>query len=176
MDDEPREADEDASGDEGGDRALSAARLRGRRAALALFTVVAVAFIVSSTTQITRALFGMGLEPLPAGAAPGSPEQLCASGIQGLARALDRAGNRLSPVASAANDADTMAALRPGLSPEWDRADEVRAACDAARGGPSAWAALERLRVAEEQSGRLGREELSSVRSDVAAHLPADLR
>jgi hypothetical protein len=69
-----------------------------------------------------------------------------------------------------------MAALRPGLSPEWDRADEVRAACDAARGGPSAWAALERLRVAEEQSGRLGREELSSVRSDVAAHLPADLR
>ena len=110
----------------------------------------------------------------------GSPEQLCASGIQGLARALDRADDgrppAASPGASAANDADTSAALRPGLSPEWDHADEVRAACDAARGGPSAWASLQRLRVAEEQSGRLGREELSSVRSDVAAHLPADLR
>ncbi len=157
------------------DPGLSAARLRGRRLALAFVTVVSVAFIGSSTVQITRAVFGLGLVPLPAGAV-GSPERLCASGIQSLAQALDRASNRLSSVASAANDADTMKALRPGLSPEWDHADEVRAACDAAQGGPSAWASLERLRIAEEQSGRLGRDELSSVRSDVAAHLPADLR
>jgi hypothetical protein len=172
MDDEPRDADDD--------RGLSVARLRGRRVALALVTVVAVAFIVSSTVQITRAVFGMQLEPLPTGAAAGSPEQLCASGIQALARALDRADGRrssvASSVASARSDGDPAAALRPGLSPEWDRAEEVRTACDAARGGPSAWASLERLRFAEEQSGRLGREELSSVRSDVAAHLPADLR
>jgi hypothetical protein len=158
------------------DPGLSAARLRGRRVALALFTVVAVAFIGSSTVQITRAVFGLGLEPLPARASAGSPEQLCASGIHALAQALDRESGRLSTVASAANDADTMKALRPGLSPEWDHADEVRAACNAAQGGPSAWASLERLRIAEEQSGRLGRDELSSVRSDVAAHLPADLR
>jgi hypothetical protein len=168
MSDEPVETGEDPE--------LSAARLRGKRVALALVTVVSLAFIVSSTTQITRAVFGIGLEPLPAGASAGSPEQRCASGIRALARALDRAGGRLSSVASAANDAETMAALRPGLSPEWDRADEVRTACDAAKGGPQAWASLQRLRVAEEQSGRLGREELSSVRSDVAAHLPADLR
>lgn len=176
MDDEPRDADDD--------RGLSAARLRGRRVALALVTVVAVAFIVSSTAQITRAVFGIGLEPLPAGAAAGSPEQLCASGIQALARALDRADDRrsslasslASPVASARSDGDPPAALRPGLSPEWDRAEEVRTACNAARGGPSAWASLERLRFAEEQSGRLGRDVLSSIRSDVAAHLPADLR
>jgi len=168
MSDEPDDADDDPR--------LSAARLRGKRVALALVTVVSLAFIVSSTVQITRAVFGLGLEPLPSGASAGSPEQLCASGIHALAGALDRAGGRLSSVASAANDAETMAALRPGLSPEWDHADEVRAACDAARGGPSAWASLQRLRVAEEQSGRLGREELTSVRSDVAAHLPADLR
>jgi hypothetical protein len=140
--------------------------------------VVAVAFIVSSTAQITRAVFGMGLEPLPSGAAAGSPEQLCASGIQALARALDRADDRRSspPSAVASAPSDGAAGLRPRLSPEWDRAQEVRTACDAARGGPSAWASLERLRFAEEQSGRLGREELSSIRSDVAAHLPADLR
>jgi hypothetical protein len=167
MSDESRDADDDPE--------LSAARLRGRRVALALVTIVSVAFIASSTSQITAAVFGFGFEPLPAGASVGSPEQLCARGIQGLARALDRAG-QLASVASAANDDETTAALRPGLSPEWDRADEVRAACNAARGGPSAWASLERLRVAQEQSGRLGRDELRSVRSDVAAHLPADLR
>jgi len=166
----------DEAGDADDDPRLSAARLRGRRVALALVTVVSLAFIVSSTVQITRAVFGLGFEPLPAGASAGSPEQLCASGIRGLARALDRAGGRLSSVASAANDAETMAALRPGLSPEWDGAEGVRAACDAAHGGPAAWASLQRLRVAEEQSGRLGQDELSSVRSDVAAHLPADLR
>jgi len=167
MRDEPRDADDDPE--------LSAARLRGRRVALALVTVLAVAFIASSTSQITAAVFGFGFEPLPAGASVGSPEHLCAAGIQGLARALDRAG-RLASVASAASDDDTTAVLRPGLSPEWDRADEVRAACDAAQGGPSAWASLQRLRVAEAQSGRLGRDDLRSVRSDVAAHLPADLR
>ena len=168
MSDEPDDADADPR--------LTAARLRGKRIALALVTGVSIAFIVSSTVQITRAVFGIGLEPLPAGASVGSPEQRCASGIHALAQALDRAGDRLSSVASAANDAETMAALRPGLSPEWDRADDVRAACEVAHGGLSAWASLERLRVAEEQSGRLGRDELSSVRSDVAAHLPADLR
>jgi hypothetical protein len=158
------------------DPGLSAARVRGRRVAFAFVSIVAIAFIGSSTVQITRAVFGLGLEPLPNGASAGSPEQLCASGIHALARALDRVSGQVSSVASAANDADTMKALRPGLSPEWDHADEVHAACDAARGGPSAWASLERLRLAEEQSGRLGREELSSVQSDVAAHLPADLR
>ena len=169
MSDESRDADDDPE--------LSAARLRGRRVALALVTIVSVAFIASSTSQITAAVFGFGFEPLPAGASVGSPEHLCARGIQGLARALDRAG-QLASVASAAeaDDDETTAALRPGLSPEWDRADEVRAACNAARGGPSAWASLERLRVAQEQSGRLGRDDLRSVRSDVAAHLPADLR
>jgi len=166
----------DETGDADDEPRLSADGLRGKRVAVALVTVVALAFILSSTLQITRAVFGLGFEPLPGGSSPGSPEQLCASGISGLARALDRAGGRLSSVASAANDVDTMAALRPGLSPEWDHADDVRAACDVAQGGPSAWASLQRLRIAEEQSGRLGRDELSSVRSDVAAHLPADLR
>jgi hypothetical protein len=167
MSDEP-EVDDDPG--------LSAARLRGRRVALAFVSIVALAFIGSSTVQIVRAVFGLGIEPLPAGATAGSPEQLCASGIHSLAQALDRAGGRLPSLASSADDADTMKALRPGLSPEWDHADEVRTACDAAQGGRSAWASLERLRVAEEQSGRLGRDDLTSVRNDVAAHLPADLR
>jgi hypothetical protein len=166
----------DESADTDPDPGLRAAGHRGRRAALALITVVALAFIVSSTTQITRAVFGLGVEPLPAGVPAASPEGLCAVGIQGMVRALDRTGRPSSGASSAGDDPETTTGLPPGLSPEWDHADEVRVACDAARGGPSAWASLLRLRFAEEQSGRLGREELSSVRSDVAAHLPADLR
>jgi hypothetical protein len=153
-----------------------AARLRGKRAALGIVLVVSVAFILSSATQIIATVFGVGWTPLPSGTPAGSPERTCANGIQALTRALDRAGERLSAVASAADDSETMAALRPGLSPEWDGAEAIESACARARGGLDAWAALQRLRVAEEQSGRLSREELSSVRRDVAAHLPTDLR
>ncbi len=153
-----------------------AARLRGKRVALAFVLVVSAAFIVSSAFQIISAVFGFGWTPLPADALPGSPERTCAVGIRSLTQALDRAGERLSSVASAADDNETMAALRPGLSPEWDGANAIEGACARSRGGLDAWAALQRLRVAEEQSGRLSRDELSSVRHDVAAHLPADLR
>jgi hypothetical protein len=177
MSDEAGDAD---GGDEerGGDRdgpSADAGR-RGKRAALAVVIVVSLAFIASSTAQIIPAVFGVGFEPLPAGAAPDSPEGQCALGIRDLARALDRVGGRLASVASASDDSATMAVLRSTLSPEWDGANAVRAACERSSGGPSAWAALQRLRVAEEQSGRLDREALTSVRRDVAAHLPAELR
>jgi len=166
--------DDDADGD--ADASVAAARLRGKRAALAVVMVVSLAFIFSSTFQIIPAVFGAGFDPLPAGASPDSPEGQCGSGIRSLALALDRAGGRLASVASAADDTATMAVLRSTLSPEWDRAEAVRDACERATGGPSAWASLQRLRVAEEQSGRLEPGQLTVVRSDVAAHLPADLR
>jgi hypothetical protein len=164
-----------AEGEAPHDPIALAARLRGKRLALGLVLVVSVAFIVSSAFQIIAAVFGFGWTPLPADAPPGSPERACAIGIRSLTQALDRAGERLSPVASAA-DRETMAALRPGLSPEWDGADAIEEACARAQGGLAAWAALQRLRVAEEQSGRLSRDELTVVRRDGAAHVPADMR
>ena len=176
MSDEPGDGDDEHGGWHEGDAAAAAAAMRGKRAALAVVMVISLAFIASSVAQIIPAVFGVGFEPLPSGAAPESPEGQCATGIRSLALALDRAGGRLSSVASAADDTATMAVLRPTLSPEWDHADTVRAACDRTAGGPAAWAALQRLRVAEEQSGRLDRDALTSVRRDVAAHLPADLR
>jgi hypothetical protein len=158
------------------DPGAAAARLRGKRAALGLVIVVSLLFIVSSAGQIIPAVFGAGFTPLPAGAPPGSAEQRCAEGVRTLADALDRAGGRLSSVAAAADEEDIKAALRPILSPEWDRAEEVQSACDQAQGGPSAWASLQRLLMAEEQSGRLDRGDIRAVQRDVAAHLPADLR
>jgi hypothetical protein len=165
-----------AEGEAPHDPIALAARLRGKRLALGLVLVVSVAFIVSSAVQIIGAAFGFGWTPLPSDAAPGSPERACAVGIRSLTQALDRAGERLSSVASAADDRETMAALRSRLSPEWDGAVGIEGACARAAGGLDAWAALQRLRVAEEQSGRLSRDELTAVRRDVAAHLPADLR
>jgi hypothetical protein len=168
MSEEPDAAPEDP--------ASAAARLRGKRIALALVVAVSLPFIASSAGQIIPAVFGAGFTPLPSGAPPGSPEQRCAQGVRSLADALDRAGGRLSSVASAADEEDSKVALRPILSPEWDQADEVQSACDQARGGPSAWASLQRLLMAEEQSGRLERDDIVAVQRDVAAHLPADLR
>jgi hypothetical protein len=173
---EAGDVDDESGGDDDGDGTVGAARLRGKRAALAVAIVISLAFIVSSTAQIIPAVFGVGFAPLPSGAPPGSAEGQCAVGIRALALALDRAGGRLSSVASAADDTATMAVLRTTLSPEWDRADTVRAACEKVSGGALAWASLQRLRVAEEQAGRLDRDALTSVRRDVAAHLPADLR
>jgi hypothetical protein len=175
-DGEPGEDDAEREGGHHGERPPAGPALRAKRAALAIVMVVSVVFIGSSTWQIIPAVFGVGFEPIPSGAAAGSPEAQCGAGIHSLAQALDRVGDRMSSLATAEDDSTIMASLRPALSPEWDRADTVRAVCDSAAGGPSAWAALERLRVAEEQSGRLDRDAVSSVRRDVTAHLPAELR
>jgi hypothetical protein len=157
------------------DGVVAAARLRGRRMALMAVVVVSVAFVASSALQIVPAVFGSGFTPLPSGAAPGSPEQRCAAGVRSLADALDRAGSRLASVARPTRSS-SAGALTPGLSPEWDSAGEVQSACTEAQGGPQAWASLQRLRMAEEQWGRLDRDDIEAVRRDVAAHLPADLR
>jgi hypothetical protein len=151
-------------GDEG-DASVAAARLNGRRVALLLVLVVSLAFVGSSSWQIIPAVFGSGFTPLPSGAAPGSPEQRCASGVRSLADALDQPRLALPGAPS-----------RPGLSPVWDSASEVQSACTEAQGGPQAWASLQRLRMAEEHSDRLDRDDIDAVRRDVAAHLPADLR
>jgi hypothetical protein len=173
---EPGERDAEGDGAPRGERPPAGPALRAKRLALAVVMVVSVVFIASSAGQIIPAVFGAGFEPIPSGSPAGSPEAQCGAGIRSLAQALDRVGDRMSSLATAEDDSTIMASLRPALSPEWDQADTVRSACAHAAGGPSAWAALERLRVAEEQSGRLDRDAVSSVRRDVAAHLPADLR
>jgi hypothetical protein len=131
----------------------AALRLLGKRVALGLCTVVATWFIVSSVVQITPAVFGAGIVPLPAGS-PGSAERTCAEGlralVQGSAAALDDAAR--SALASTC-----------GQSP---------AALDAL-------AVLERLRLAESQlDGRKASEarSLEELRHQLSEHLPAEMR
>jgi hypothetical protein len=150
-----------------------AARLRGKRIALGVVIAIAVAFIGASVAQIIGAVFGTGVAPMQS-AEPGSAERTCAFGVRGLERALERASSRI--LSSATTDDEAVAAFREGLSPEWEQADAVRRACARAREGLEAWAALQRLLLAQEQLTRYVHVELAPLRRDVIAHLPMDLR
>jgi hypothetical protein len=127
---------------------------------------VAVVFIGLSCLQLVPDVFGAGVHPLAAGPA-GSPEQVCARGIQKLSGALDRAR-------SAAGGPGFEGALQP----EWADAPQIQASCEKSSAGLDAWAALLRLRSAEQQLARSGDSLalLDPLRREVASHLPADLR
>jgi hypothetical protein len=152
-------------------------RLRGARAGHGIVIVVAVVFIASSTWQIARAVFPE-LAPGGGTASLESPgHRACAAGLRDLAEALDRAASGVvtSSVSEGAPE-ESAAAFRRGLSPEWNTAADVERSCSATAEGQDAWAALERLRSAEEQLTRRSRGELGPLRRDLAAHLPSDLR
>ncbi len=144
-----------------------------KRIALVFVITVAVVFIGASAAQIVPAVFGSGITPLPA-SPPGTPARECADGVRKLAIAADRASAQtLAVSASAADDADTaVAQFRRNLAPEWDAEATIAQACTASAEGEAAWAALLRLREAEEQLVRKGRVELRPLRSDLAARLP----
>jgi hypothetical protein len=146
------------------DAAFARARLQGKRMALGVVFVTTFAIIGSSALQIIPAVFGAQIVPIPA-AQPGTPERQCAEGIRALFGALDRAAD------SAGSDA-----FATRLRPEWNEEGIVREACGRASGGLDAWAALERMRSAEEQLTARSPGELAPMRRDVLAHLPADLR
>jgi hypothetical protein len=144
---------------------LARARLQGKRAALAAVIAVTVAFIGWSAVQVIPQVFGVDVRPLPP-AAPGSADGACAEGVRRLALALDR------PAVPA------MVGEPAPLPGEWQEAPAVERACGGSAEGEQAWAALLRLRSAEEQLGprHPSRAELEPLRRDVAAHLPPDLR
>jgi hypothetical protein len=139
--------------------------LQGKRAALVVVIAISVVFIGSSAWQIIPAVFGVGYTPIPP-SPPGSTARLCAEGVRRLTGALDRA-----------EDTAGSASFAARLEPEWSDSAAIEAACRASPEGASAWAALVRMRSAEEQlAPHPVPEELAILRRDVIAHLPADLR
>jgi hypothetical protein len=140
------------------------ARLQGKRAVLGVILVVSLVVIGSSSLEIIPAVFGAGIRPIPA-APPGSSARICADGVRKLERALDRAV-----------DSAGSASFPARLEPEWADAATVSQACGQSSEGIDAWAALARLRSAEEQLSPRAGAELEPLRRDVIAHLPADLR
>jgi hypothetical protein len=145
------------------DAAQAIAGRRGKRIAVWIVIGLAVLFIGSSAAQIVPAVFGLGVRPLPDGP-PGSSARTCAEGVRSLSQRLE-AGQRLD----ASGDTD-------GRLSAWDTESPVGRACASSPEGLDAWAALLRLRTAREQRPHAPPAQLDSMRRDVWAHLPADLR
>ena len=142
------------------DERIEQARRRGKRYALAVFVVLAAAFILSSTWQIMAAVFGIS----DARAAESSNDAPCVAAIHDLEKALDRARVQ----AAAAHDEDEAArtfnaALAPSIGADLD------ARC--ARNEDFHAAAL-RLRSTSEAAVRRLAREVGRVQSDVDRVLP----
>jgi hypothetical protein len=125
------------------------ARVFGKRAALGLCTAVSLWFVEASVAQITPAVFGASIVPIPAGAA-GSPESECARALRG--GGLDGG---------------------PGVA---GGPEALAHACSQAASGLDALAAFERLRLAEEQLKGSDPAAVERLRRDLSAHLPAEMR
>lgn len=135
------------------------------RVVYAVFVTVAGAFIISSTVQITRAVFWAGAGD-DTGTTRSSITPACAEGIRQLSSAVDRA---FAAAALGRDAADATRRYRAARSPEWDdaRRAELLSPCEGDTQGREAAAAVTRFdRTAEGAAGREGAE-LGSVRRAV---------
>ena len=146
------------------------ARRRGSRIISAAFVTVASVFVALSTLQIVPQALGLGARSLASASAPGGAGAGCAEGVASLARALDR-GLASASSAQTADEEAAVATLRASLSPEWSGEAQVAAACNESPGGQDAFAALLRLKLAEEHFVRNDVVEIAPLRRDVAAYL-----
>jgi hypothetical protein len=134
-------------------------------AVYAVFSVVAAAFVVSSTWQIAVAVLS---EPSPGAAAP-APVPVppaCAQGVRSLVLAVDRG---VTAAASATDRSDGERRYRTARSPEWDapKHEELVQACAGDARGIDAVAAVARLDRAAEGAIRRQTDELGPVRRAV---------
>jgi hypothetical protein len=126
----------------------------------------AAAFVVLSTRSIVWGVFA--LDAPPAGAASLGPA--CAARIAALARALDGA---VAATAAARTEDDAVVRMRAALSPEWDREALDAAQCAQDPRGTDAWAALLRLRRAEERAVGRRAVDTGPIHQELEAYLQA---
>jgi hypothetical protein len=138
---------------------------RGRSIVSALFVGVVSVFIVITTVQLGRGVFGQNASKANGGI---TLPAACIAGISRLAPALDRALAVASPIA---DENASLAAFAGATLPEWNDSQIIEQSCNATPEGQEAFAAVLRLRRAEE--GFLHRQfaELSPMRRDVEAYL-----
>jgi hypothetical protein len=149
------------------------ARRRGKRIIAAGFVTLATVFIGLSALEIIPQVFGWGVQPLPVAAGPRSPAPgpACAEGVAQLAAALDRGLAAASGMRTADEEA-AVASFHASLSPEWDGEANVAASCSSGPPrGADAFAALLRLKLAEEHFVRKNVVEIAPLRRDIAAYL-----
>ena len=145
------------------------------------FALFATAFILSSAAQLMSAVLGLRIEPVTAAPQAATTPPLtepgraaCAAGIERLIAALDRAFLEASKLATAgAMSADgVVTAFQGSALPEWSEEAAIETGCRSDPHGSDAFAAVLRLRLAEESFLRRQIVELSPVRRDVQAYLP----
>ncbi|MEO8801333.1 MAG: hypothetical protein ABI551_25815 [Polyangiaceae bacterium] len=127
------------------------------------FLTLATAFVVSSTWQLQRGVFGVTAKD---GSAP--PPPACVAGVSRLANALDRGVARAS---TAADEGAALSSFANEARPDWNDLGLVEANCKASPTGKDAYAALLRLRTADESFLKRRVAELSPMRRDVDAYL-----
>ena len=137
---------------------------RGRRIVSAAFLLFAAAFIVVSTVNIARGVYG---EPVASGQGP-HPSAGCVAEIKVMVAALDRA---TAAGASARDESAALQAFAGAAKPEWDGISGTENACSATPQGKDAFAALLRLRAADESFLRRRVAEVAPLRRDVDAYL-----
>jgi len=147
----------------------AAARLRGKRFALAIYGAFASVFVAMCTWEIVAGVFGIGAAALPTPGPGALAPEGCAADIRVLRAALDRA---LAASVTATDDATALATYRRALSPEWDGEKSTEGRCASEPRGTDAFAALLRLRLAQEASLRRQIVEMAPIRRDLAAYLP----
>jgi hypothetical protein len=154
------------------DAPADAARTRARRLARRLvygsFLLLATAFVVSSAWQLIAGIYA----PAPVVIAPaGAPAEAraCSDGIARLSSALERG---FVAASTKEDEASALRTLADGMQPEWADQPAVEQACATQPRGQDAYAALLRLKLAEEGFVRRQIVEIAPVRRDVRAYLP----
>jgi hypothetical protein len=142
---------------------MSGESRRGRSIVSALFVSIVSVFIVITTWQVARGVFGKGVMKASVAPAP-----ICVAGVSRLNDALDRALAAASPLT---DEHAIDAAFANAARPEWDDSSKVEADCAGTQEGQDAFAALLRLRRADESFLHREVAELSPMKQDVEAYL-----
>jgi hypothetical protein len=134
------------------------ARRRTRRAVMAAYYGVVVAFIVVAAGNVTWQIWAPRFHK--------HPPTDCGAGLESLKAAVGRARQAAGDLSEASEDA-ALSRFREALQPEWDRRDAVARACESNAELARALDVIERLRYAEERAVRREVSELAPLRRRV---------
>jgi hypothetical protein len=153
----------------GGDTTPRARRL-ARRIVFGSFLLLATTFIVSSAWQLIAGIYAPAPAPvITDGAGVRDEARACGDGIAKLSSALERG---FLAASTKDDEASALRTLAEAMQPEWAQRAAVEDACATQPRGQDAFAALLRLKLAEEGFVRRQIVEIAPVRRDVRAYLP----
>jgi hypothetical protein len=142
-------------------------RRLGRRIVIVAFVLFVTAFVaVSAFEIIVPAVRGPGALSGGRAVLANGP---CAEALDELTRAVDVAAAR---ALTARAGGEALEVFEQALRPSWDRAPEVVAMCEGEPRGSDAYAAVLRLRRAQEVFVQRQVAEIAPLRRDVSAYLP----